>query len=68
MCDFVDAVWSASKSTDTRCEFGYAEGKSICAILISDTSWCSFDSQDATLHIRLNAWFEWYNPTNTNED
>lgn len=68
MCDFGDAVWAASKSTGTRCEFGYAEGQSLCAVLISDTSWCRVDSQDATWRQRLNSWIEWYNPTNTNED
>lgn len=68
MCDFGDAVWSVAQVTGTRCEFGYAECSQLCAILISDTSWCRLDSADETWLIRLNAWLEWYNPTNTNED
>lgn len=68
MCDFGDSVWHVAKVTSTRCEFGYAEGSLLCAILISDTSWCRLDSQDDTWRHRLNAWLEWYNQTNTNED
>ena len=68
MCDFGDAVWHVANVTGSRCEFGYSEGKSICAVMISDTSWCRLDSADETWPLRLNAWLEWYNPTNTNED
>ena len=68
MCDFGDAVLAAPKSTGTRCEFGYAGGTQLCAILIGDTSWCRLDSADETWPLRLNAWLEWYNPKNTNED
>lgn len=68
MCEFGDAVWAASVATRTRCEFGYAEGSQLCAILICTTSWCRLDSADETWQIRLNAWLEWYNPTNINED
>lgn len=68
MCDFGDAVWSVAQVTGARCEFGYAEGSQLCAILIGDTSWCRLDSADETWPLRLNAWLEWYNPTNTNED
>lgn len=68
MCDFGDAVWAASKSTSTRCKFGHADGSNLCAILISDNSWCRLDSSDETWRQRLNAWLEWYNPTNKKED
>ena len=68
MCDFGDAVWAVAKATSSRCEFGYAEGSQICAILINDKSWCRLDSADETWPLRLNAWLEWYNQTNTNED
>jgi hypothetical protein len=68
MCDFGDAVYEVSVITGTRCEFGYAEGSNLCAMMISDTSWCRLDSSDETWPLRLNAWLEWYNPTNTNED
>jgi len=68
MCDFGDSVWAVAQATGTRCEFGHAEGSQLCAILIGDASWCRLDSADETWPIRLNAWLEWYNPTNTNED
>ena len=68
MCDFGDAVWHVANVTGSRCEFGYADGSQLCAILISDKSWCRLDSSDETWPLRLNAWLEWYNPTNTNED
>lgn len=68
MCDFGDAAWSVAQATGARCEFGYTEGSQLCAILISDSSWCRLDSSDEAWPLRLNAWLEWYNPTNTNED
>lgn len=68
MCDFGDAVWAASVATRTRCEFGRSDNGALIATLINDQSWCRLDSADETWPIRLNAWLEWYNPTNTNED